>query len=248
MDQFQNPLVTIITVSFNSASTIRDTLDSVLNQTYSGLQYVVIDGGSSDGTMEIVRSYASAFERKGIDFEYVSESDRGIYDAMNKGISRSRGSLIGVLNSDDWYETDTVAKVVGFYKLNGDADIVYGIVRETRGMTEFGLRFVNDHFLHIETINHPGSFITKDAYSRIGLYSLKYKYVSDYELFLRAKRRGLVFRPLYAILCNFRLGGATSNWRSGQERCSLLFENGLISTKDFLIQKLRGIFRALIGS
>ena len=95
-------LVSIITVCYNSAQTIHKAIESVLNQTYSNIEYTIVDGLSKDNTMEIAESYADAFREKGYTFRIVSEKDNGIYDAMNKGIRMASGELIGMINSDDW--------------------------------------------------------------------------------------------------------------------------------------------------
>lgn len=100
------PLISIVTVSFNSEKTIRQTIESVLNQTYTNIEYNIVDGASTDRTVEIATQYKDDFEAKGIKYIITSEKDKGIYDAMNKGIARSHGEIVGLINSDDWYETD----------------------------------------------------------------------------------------------------------------------------------------------
>ncbi len=97
-------LVSIITVSYNSEKSIRRTIESVLNQTYSKIEYHIVDGLSTDNTIEIAREYDEKFAEKGIKYIISSERDNGIYDAMNKGILRSAGKIVGIINSDDWYE------------------------------------------------------------------------------------------------------------------------------------------------
>ena len=101
-----NPLISIITVCFNSSKTIRQTIESVLNQTYTNIEYILVDGKSTDNTVAIIEEYAPQFTAKGIVYRWVSEPDAGIYDAMNKGIKLATGEWIGIINSDDWYELD----------------------------------------------------------------------------------------------------------------------------------------------
>lgn len=112
------PLVSIVTVSYNSADTIEQTIQSVTKQTYPNIEYIIIDGGSRDGTVEIIKRYQDK-----ISF-WISEPDMGIYDAMNKGISYAKGDYIGIINSDDWYELDAIEKIVS--KIKEDPIIIYG--------------------------------------------------------------------------------------------------------------------------
>jgi len=106
------PLVSIITVVLNGRKTIEQTILSVRNQSYANIEYIIIDGGSTDGTINIIEKYS-----EGVDF-WISESDNGLYDAMNKGIGYANGELIGLLNSDDYYESDAVSRVIEAYKSN----------------------------------------------------------------------------------------------------------------------------------
>ena len=118
-------LVSIITVCYNSEKTIYQTMDSVLKQTYSNIEYIIIDGASTDGTLAIIKEFGQRF---GARMRYVSEPDHGIYDAMNKGISMAGGDIIGIINSDDYYEPDAVEKVIGAYS-RGDCAVFYGEMR-----------------------------------------------------------------------------------------------------------------------
>lgn len=118
--------ISVITVSFNSEHTISDTIESVLNQTYNDIEYIIVDGSSSDNTMQIIKEYESKFEMSGKKLKWISEKDNGIYDAMNKGIKLSSGEVIGLLNSDDYYidslAVEDIAK--SFYK--EQCDCLYG--------------------------------------------------------------------------------------------------------------------------
>ena len=101
-------LVSIVTVCYNSEKTIRKTIESVLAQTYGQVEYIIVDGASTDNTVAVAREYEEQFRQKGYTYRIVSEKDRGIYDAMNKGLALASGELIGIINSDDWYEPDAV--------------------------------------------------------------------------------------------------------------------------------------------
>lgn len=118
-----NSLISVITVSYNAVSTIEQTILSVINQTYSNIEYIIIDGGSTDGTIDIIRRYEDKIAY------WVSEPDRGIYDAMNKGASKANGEYIAFLNSDDWYELDAVSIIAQF--ADGKTDLISGIINNT---------------------------------------------------------------------------------------------------------------------
>lgn len=124
----KNIKVSIITVCFNSEKTIIDTLESVLNQSYENIEYIIIDGKSKDKTVDIIKRYENKFKEKKIEYKWISEKDSGIYEAMNKGINKSTGEVIGIINSDDWYEKNTVEKVMKEYKIK-KFDMLYGNLR-----------------------------------------------------------------------------------------------------------------------
>ena len=114
--------ITIITATYNSEATLRDTMDSILRQTWQGYEYIVIDGASTDGTLDIIKEYEPKFEGK---MRYISEPDRGIYDAMNKGFAMATGNVIGILNSDDFYTSVDVLQTIAGNFLLGEMDAVY---------------------------------------------------------------------------------------------------------------------------
>ncbi len=120
MEDQDKPLVSIITVCLNSEKTIEQTIQSVINQTYPNIEYIIIDGKSTDRTLEIIDKY------KGKISILVSESDEGIYDAMNKGLKLATGELIGIINSDDWYESDAVETIVNSFLADRNVQVIYG--------------------------------------------------------------------------------------------------------------------------
>src|SRR5690242_18447201 len=123
--------ISIVTVCFNSAKTIADTIESVLNQDYKPHEYILVDGASTDRTVQIIKTYEDVFRERGISYLYISEPDRGIYDAMNKGIAMATGELIGIVNSDDWYEKDALNLISSRYEstANRSKTVFYGIIR-----------------------------------------------------------------------------------------------------------------------
>ncbi len=203
----QKTLVSIITVCWNSEKYIRDTLESVLNQTYKNIQYIIIDGKSTDKTLSIIDEYKEQF---GDRLTLVSEKDSGIYNAMNKGLALVKGELVGIINSDDYYELDAVEKMVEQYKLHGSG-VYYGYERSLKDEKEYCIVRKNPHFLNETMLAHEATFITNDIYKKIGNFNENYRIVADYDLMLRIKKAEINFFPVNAIISNFRFGGASSS-------------------------------------
>lgn len=202
------PVVTIITVCRNAEKTIAKTIKCVLYQTYPHIEYLIIDGLSIDGTMNVVKEYEPFFKGR---MKWMSEQDSGIYDAMNKGIRRATGKIIGIINSDDWYELDAVEKVVKSYQENGDG-VYYGILRVMENGKEVMLKSTNYKFLYRDIIGHPAYFVAKIIYQTYGLFNLNYKTASDYEFMMRLIQRSVRFFQIDFILANFNYGGTSSNF------------------------------------
>ncbi|MCI8966553.1 MAG: glycosyltransferase [Lachnospiraceae bacterium] len=153
-------VVSIVTVCHNSEKTIRDTIDSVLNQTYPNLEYIIIDGKSTDSTVNIIQEYCQKFNDRDKGYRYVSESDEGIYDAMNKGIHMACGELVGIINSDDWYEPEAVECAVRHY-IQQPYDLFYADLRIVGGKRCFVKRARNSSWVSSRYWNHPTTFIPK---------------------------------------------------------------------------------------
>ncbi len=205
--------ISIITVCYNSAVTIRDTIESVLTQDYLNIEYIIVDGASKDGTMDIVRQYGDKIDR------VISEPDNGIYDAMNKGIGVATGDIIGLLNADDFYADGTVLESVSQCFLKDNVDIVYGdlcYVRKDKP-TEIvrywkSSEYKPDKFKHGWVPPHPTFFVRRNVYQKNdGLYDTGFKLASDFELMLRclfAKKMNSRYLP--KVLVKMRLGGKTN--------------------------------------
>lgn len=202
-------LVSIITVCYNSAQTVRRTMESVLNQTYPNIEYIIVDGLSTDDTVEIARSYTEAFRQKGYSFRIISEKDNGIYDAMNKGIRMASGELIGMINSDDWYEPIAVETAVDAYREN-PYDLFYADINLVRSDGSIIVKRSRiDRFPSSRHWNHPTTFITKKAYNEVGLYRCETVY-DDFDLVLRMRRAGKKVSIKNVVLANFRTGGVSN--------------------------------------
>ena len=204
--------ISVITVCFNSAATIADALSSVDAQTWPDFEHWVIDGGSSDATMGIVGAHARPWRH------VVSERDKGIYDAMNKGLRLAQGDVIGFINSDDFYASpDALAKVAAAFE-DTAVDVVYGdlcyvkqddvgaVVRYWRSSA-----FRPGLFLYGWCPPHPTLFVRREVYERFGTFDLQYRIASDVELMIRFLEVYRVrTRYLGEVLVTMRMGGTTN--------------------------------------
>lgn len=226
------PMFSIITVCYNSEQWIRDALESMLQQSFTDYEYIIVDGASTDHTLEIVESYREQFGGK---LTVVSEPDKGIYDAMNKGIRKASGTVIGILNSDDYFVPETLETVSRVYNSGVPYQILYGMINIVDPDKTLRKVFWGSHqFIHEQPIVHPACFITKKLYEDKGLYSLSYRYASDYDFLLRmSKDPEVVFTPVFKVLSNFREGGNSERFEAKIESCRALLENGYISEKEF---------------
>lgn len=236
-------LITVITVCYNSAGTIRRAFDSILQQTYKCIDYVVIDGSSSDGTIDILKQYEEAFDSRGIRYRWISEPDEGIYDAMNKGIAMAQGDIIGTLNSDDFYEPHTLQVIAAAFKKHPDVGIFYGLLRILRAGKELQIyryRYEN-YLLDLEmeiysATQHPTCFVFRDVYHQIGVFDISFSVAADYDFLIRAMQSSIKFYPLDVVLSNFSWGGIsvrmTENDRLKQ-RNAVLYKNNLLSEDEY---------------
>lgn len=215
-----NPLVSIITVSYNSEKTIRKTIESVLNQTYNKLEYRIVDGLSSDKTVEIAMEYAPLFAAKGISFLVTSEKDRGIYDAMNKGIADANGTIIGIINSDDWYESDAVETMIETYNRTGFDYYFADINLVKADGSVIVKRSKKDHIATSRHWNHPSSFVTKESYNELGGFRCEGIH-DDFDFFLRVRKAGFKIVIDNKILANFSVGGVSNDksFEKCRKRC-----------------------------
>ena len=212
--QPNEPLVSVITVCLNSQEHLEQAIKSVIEQSYDNIEYIIVDGGSSDGTLDIIRRYENETAY------WVSEPDREIYDAINKGISHSTGEIVGIINSDDWYEPHAVQVVVEEWLKHRDAKVIYGNmmnVTETPQKTFYLESKPNIQLMKKQMgIYHPSCFITRDIYRR-EKYDLKFRLAADYALLLKLYLRGVKFHYVNRVLAYFRAGGASFSYRIYKE-------------------------------
>lgn len=230
-----NILVSIITVCFNSERTIRRTIESVLYQTYKNIEYIIVDGCSMDSTCEIILEYKGKFGER---LKFLSEPDNGIYDAMNKGIRLSSGELVGIINSDDFYELNAVEEMVSSWDKKG-MQILHGLMRQLRQGKEYGIVLTSADFIYEKMIQHPACFVTRDVYKQVGLFDTHYKYVADKEFMIRAYEKGITFKPIYHIIANYESASGSSTKIMAQvEKIKLSRKKGRISLITFWVMCL----------
>ncbi len=224
--------VTILTVSFNAVATLQQTIDSVLAQDYAKIEYWVIDGDSKDGTKDLLASYGDRIK-------YVSEPDKGIYDAFNKGLALATGDVIGVIGADDFYPSaDVISSVVEVFKQQ-DVDSVYGdlqfidpkslqVVRHWKAGT-----YQRSNWLWGWMPPHPTFFVKRQVYENVGNFRTHYSCAGDYEFMLRALyKHAISVAYLPKLLMTMRTGGtSTASWKhrwvANQEDRQAWRENGL---------------------
>ena len=207
----------IITICFNSEKTIERTIKSVLAQTCKDYEYIIVDGASKDGTLDIVKKYEPLFEGR---MKWKSEPDTGIYNAMNKGIKRATGQIIGIVNSDDWLELDALEKVnESLASNNCDMNSLYcgGIYFHfTEGGVKQGLVNIkalqkNAWLYIVSGIRHPGLFVPQKIYDEVGLFNDKMRLSADLDFMLRCYYQGKRFIDIKAIVSNMSEGGISTD-------------------------------------
>lgn len=238
--------ISIITVCYNSAATIRDTIESVLAQTHPNIEYIIVDGSSTDRTLAILAEYRDSIAH------VISEPDSGLYDAMNKGILAATGDIIGILNSDDFYENnEVISDIANCFRKNPQSDLVFGdiVFVNPEQLDTITRHYRSKHFrawkLRFGWMPpHPATFIRKQAYQAVGLYALDYKISADYEMFVRMLMvKRLQFTRLDKVLVKMRAGGVSSagirsNIRLNTEIVKACRSNGIYTNILLVLTKI----------
>ncbi|WP_270795484.1 glycosyltransferase family 2 protein [Aeromonas sp. QDB11] len=236
--------VSIITVCYNSEKTIEDTIRSVAGQTYKDIEYIIVDGGSTDQTNEIVKKYSDIVS------VHISEKDSGLYDAMNKGIKLATGDVIGILNSDDFFVSDnSLAELMdGFSSPDIDAvysDLVYVESANTNNVTRlYSSKIFKKSLIKFGMmLPHPTFYAKKHIYDNYGLYKLNYRVAADFEFIARCVMNNITLHRVPSITVKMREGGISSSgilWRIHQnmEIVRACKENGISTNIFFVALKL----------
>lgn len=239
--------ISIITATYNRADTIRDTIESILSQQFQNWEHIIIDGVSNDNTLEIIKDYEQRYKGR---LKLISEPDKGIYDAMNKGIQLASGEIIGILNSDDFY-TDSLAliHIVNAFNESGADAIHAGIINVKKSKTD-DILFINEGkpkpkqgFYTGWYPIHPSFYVKRKIYEKFGLFDLDFGTASDFELMIRFIEKGRIstfYTPF--LLVTQRFGGASNNslksmLKSNREVLRAFDKNNLPRPSFFFLKK-----------
>lgn len=232
--------ISIVTISFNSSKTIERTIKSVLAQQNVDLEYIIKDGASNDDTVEIIKKYAEQDSR----IEYVSEKDKGIYDAMNIGVQMASGDIVGILNSDDYYaSTESLSSIIGAFKNNPDIPLVYGnilYVKENKPYRVWKSGKAKS-FYSGWMPPHPALFVKKEVYEKYGLFRLDCGINADYEIMLRFFQKNKLSSIWVNKTITYMEAGGTSNNGIGS-RIAGIKNDSIAWEKNELIPKWYTIF------
>lgn len=239
--------ISVVTVTYNSARTLADTMESVLAQTHQDIEHIVVDGASCDGTVDIIRQYEP---RYGGRLKWISERDSGLYDAMNKGIEMATGDIVGILNSDDYYTSNNIVEKVAEAFSDSSTDAVYGDIHFVHdGEPDKCVRYYSSRHFHPRWLRfgfmpaHPSFYCRKEVFDKAGLYKTDYKIGSDYEMMVRLFLvHHIKARYLPIDFVTMRTGGMST--RNLQSRLQLIKddvrgcrENGIYTNSFFICLK-----------
>lgn len=199
------PKISIITITFNAERYLTQAIESVGEQRYPNLEYIIVDGGSTDGTLSIVKSYPDLVTR------WISEPDNGISDAFNKGIRMASGEIIGIINADDGYLPGALPAVAQAVQDHPDFEVYYGNAIHERfdgsGVYQFRpVPKIGPEIWRRMPVSHPATFVRRSAYERFGVFDTRCPLAMDYELLLRFYRSGARFLYMDSLLARFRYG------------------------------------------
>lgn len=197
----QLPLVSIITVVYNGERYLESAIESVLGQSYPNIEYIIIDGGSTDNTLNIIRKYESRLAF------WISEKDKGISDAFNKGIRKATGEWVGILNADDWYASDAVERIMASSQ---DNDVLYGDLSMWKdGKKDYTVKGDHTILTREMSVNHPTVFVKRICYEKFNAFDLSYKCAMDYDVMLRFFTNGCRFAYVPGVITNMRWAGVS---------------------------------------
>lgn len=240
--------LSLITVTFNSACTIKDTIESVLAQTYEDYEYLIIDGASKDGTVDIIKSYEPLFKGK---MKWISEKDKGMYDGINKGIRMATGDVVGIINSDDFYHRADIFSIINkAFEESPSVQSIYGDVRFVRpDNLDKTVRYYSSKNFKPSKFRwgwmpaHPTFFTYRKNFEKFGCYKVDYKIAADFELLTRFLRsHALSSKYVPVDFMKMRTGGKStsglkSNWVLNKEIVRACKENGIYTNMFMLSLK-----------
>jgi glycosyltransferase involved in cell wall biosynthesis len=228
----------IITASYNSEKTISRAIESVVTQNYPDSEHIIIDGASTDGTIAILKKYKEKYPGS---IRWISEPDKGIYDAINKGLDLADGRIIGVLGSDDWYLPNVFAKIAACFPENSDMLVVYGLVNLYANDIHISTEGGHHNNISNAPLSHQSCFVSKAIHEKYGKYDTRYRIGADYDFFLKiSNKNDIAFKNLNMPLANYNGDGLSSDNKTRYfEFLKIKLANNIISKKEYLKQILR---------
>lgn len=244
--------ISLITITYNSEKTLADTIKSVLEQTYPDVEYIIVDGASKDKTVSIVKQYEPLFNGR---MKWISEKDKGLYDAMSKGIKMATGDVVGILNSDDFFTSkEVLEKIANAFVQDAKLEAVYGDVHFVNPTNlQKCVRYYSSKIFKRKLMRlgfmpaHPSFYIRKECFDKYGLYKTDYKIAADFEFLLRVIYKARIKTQYLPIdMVTMRTGGAStsgleSHKRIMKEHLRAFRENGIYSNS--LLLSLRYIYK-----
>lgn len=209
--------ISLITITYNSEKTLSTTINSVLNQTYNHIEYIIVDGASIDNTVSIIKENEFAFNGK---LKWISEPDKGLYDAMNKGIQMATGDIIGILNSDDFFTSNNVLQeIANTFKKETDLDAIYGDIHFVHpDNLQKCVRYYSSNIFKRSLMRlgfmpaHPSFYLRRECFEKYGLYKTDYKIAADFEFLLRVIFKNKIrTKYLPMDMVTMRTGGASTS-------------------------------------
>lgn len=209
--------ITLITVTYNSSNTLKSTFESILKQSYTDIEYIVVDGSSKDNTLSIIKEYEPLFKAK---LKWISEPDEGLYDAMNKGIRMATGDIVGILNSDDFFTSNNVLQEIATtFKKNKELDAIYGDIHFVnpdnlqKCVRYYSSKVFKRGLMRLGFIPaHPSFYIRRECFDKYGLYKTDYKIAADFEFLLRViYKQKIRTKYLPMDMVTMRTGGASTS-------------------------------------
>lgn len=196
--------ISIITIVFNNEKTLEQTICSVLDQSYPHIEYIIVDGGSTDGSLDIIKKYNDKVK-------WISEPDNGIADAFNKGLGLATGDIIGIINSDDWYEPNIFEQIIKDFEV--DIDLLCGDINLFSGSGQFLRRRASRPSMtnYGMYLMHPSVFVRKSVYQEVGNFDTSLKIAMDFDFILRVKKHGFKVKYINAVVASMRTNGISSN-------------------------------------
>ena len=206
-------MISIITVCYNSAKTIEDTLKSVLNQKYKDYEYIIVDGKSKDNTLDIIKKYEPKFKGK---LKYISEKDSGLYDAMNKGIKMASGDIIGIINSDDVIASNDVFDLV-VKNIDGFDGVYSNLLIKDENLDKIVRKFIGGVGNYKRGFHppHPTLYLRKEVYEKCGNFNTNYRIAADYDFMIRVMKSGSKLNYVDTYFTYMRAGGKSTDGLKG---------------------------------